>query len=518
MIGRSSSRALALLSDSEVCATVLSYSTAGDKPNHITDLDTQNFFAGIRFPAFPLWEIKSMASEIEQGQSLGQVLKKHSFSFPLAPDRIPHLLTKVEKSSISFTALFVLYTFFSWTTTVQTQGADLSIIEMLESLARVCDKANFSTLRQLRESAVTAFFSLYSRALESAWNIPIQRFVGCLVSVFECAGELPAVFDDLLYSTVVWLDRQPPDVQLQSAALFTFLSKYKSSASFSKILEVLLMSLGKVSSELYNFLGIFADRLAHDTVQLQIVAIPRALYHMLGTEPVVNRVVFETREFTELPDSRSAEVALHFHPGDTFQHGVDTQVVEFPKPVLLSVMLPERIVARLTVLAQTSGTSNVLARAVLLSMLDTLKMQRDRSHYFDFVASFFYVFSLFPNSSIGDLPLDRLFNTVLFDPQVTVFDPCDGFDRLSALRDRALHVFSSTNANLCEEVLEWSRCYPLLFTEILHRFVHHTEILPSSQDRLLDFGRSLMSIALFYQSFAQEKLPDVDTARTGIYS
>jgi hypothetical protein len=131
----------------------------------------------------------------------------------------------VEKSSLSFTALFVLYTFFSWTTAFSdSEEFDMSLIEMLESLARISDRASFSCLRLLRDSAVTAFFSLYSRALETSPRVPISRFLGSLIFLFDCAGELPAVFDDLLLSTAQWLDRQPAAVQLQSTNFFTFLS------------------------------------------------------------------------------------------------------------------------------------------------------------------------------------------------------------------------------------------------------------------------------------------------------
>jgi hypothetical protein len=163
---RSTSRLVLFTSEADIFSALCSIPTNVDRPVYSFDLPAQSFFQAVKFPSFSSSEIKKITAAIENGQTFRQILLQFPFSFPFLPDRMSFLLKNLDKSCLSFTSLFILYSWLTWTTSFSHRDeVDVSLIAILDSLAQISDKTTFSSIRDHTTLSISIFLYLFSIAL-----------------------------------------------------------------------------------------------------------------------------------------------------------------------------------------------------------------------------------------------------------------------------------------------------------------------------------------------------------------
>lgn len=118
------------------------------------------------------------------------------------------------------------------------------------------------------------------------------------------------------------------------------------------------------------------------------------------------------------------------------------------------------------------------------------------------------------------LPLGVLSHKAIFDPSVTVFDPNDNWEMIDTLRSLAIQLILKEGMNAVQTVLYSNMSFPLLFAELVHRFMN-------SQDKSIDaddvtvLAQTLMSTMIYYQRFqnlSEESLQASIKARVSLFS
>ena len=98
------------------------------------------------------------------------------------------------------------------------------------------------------------------------------------------------------------------------------------------------------------------------------------------------------------------------------------------------------------------------------------------------------------------LPLSLLSHRVVFDPSVTVFEPIDEWTRIDTLRSLAVHMIWKEGMNAVQTVLYSNMGYPLLFAELVHRFMNLQQKIVDSDDVAI-LSQMLLSPMIYYQRF-----------------
>jgi hypothetical protein len=186
------SRSPSLWTDREVLTVILSHTTNVERPTFPADRHSQLFFSALQFPTFSASDVKSILSELEQNEDFRSVLVKHSFSFPFAPERLVTLFGHADKSTSSFACLVAFYTYCTWAMLlVDSSGLDRAAIQILESLAVICDR-NFSCpSKQLRQAALSTFVLMYLEVLPRRLNAGISEILSVLISFLRGRATYP---------------------------------------------------------------------------------------------------------------------------------------------------------------------------------------------------------------------------------------------------------------------------------------------------------------------------------------
>ena len=510
-----------LFSGGELCLKILSQSTYLEKPILPDDKAAQKFFEQIHFPAYTQAEIKSMSTDLENGVSVRDVLINHSFAFPFYLSQLDSLLRTVDKRNVKFTSLFVLYTYLSWIVTFsECDAVDPTLTHLLAALASVSDSTLFAAAGQLRLLTVSAFTDLYTTSLTTKNVSDASDFLSPLYLLFEGCVDLPDPCYEMLCIVARWIADQDREIGSQMNMFFLFVSKLKKpEVCYQELTKIAVKSVGKRNSELYLYLPSFTDCLSQNFLGGFLSTVPMALIQLIENEKVISVIgKNDHHQAVVLPEANSVEVVLRFQPVETFVNGLCVdQAVEFPKLMRLQQLVGDWIIPRLSVVAQVATKSRDHIRTIVVNFTELARAEAGNEHIYDIFAVYLYLMRLFPPDLVFELQLDSLFNDVLFSPKVTVFDEVEGWTTLNSLRFYALETLIGNRPTVVEEILTNTMIYPLLFTEILHRFNAYHDLVPTDVEARNLMARGLMSAALFYQSFAGSDMPEIETARTGIF-
>jgi hypothetical protein len=497
----------ALLAPSEVYCQILSLSTDIEFPTFDGLKESQLFFITLQFPSYSANEIKEIEAEIEHSPNPRGVLLKHGFSFSFSLDQMEILLTNSDNATPQFTAIFVLYTYLSWIVAYSDQEVvDSNLMRVLIALAKISDSLVYSNFGFI---AISAFARLYLWSLHREID-DVDGFLSILTALFHYNTTLPEPCNELIYSTLAWVHTQPAETQRKAGDFLKFVAGLSDKEVVISALKLTVRSIPNRDSALWQYFPLFIRAVDSTESDATLATLPAVLFDLIQQRPVTTVIGIEAKPFTELPPSNGVEVMLRLQTANTFQRGFAVrQLVEFDRPLQLTQLLDPSITVRLNTVASFAVHTLSQVHDFMMALGKHLLASLDSPYVWDFYATFFYLDKLFPPASLGELPFEFLFNRLLFNPGQTAFGATpDEFQRLSTFRFLAIEALLAVSPKSIEDILNWMTVWPLLFTETLHRFVVNHALLPSDREASVLLGRTLMTIALYYQTFATQDLID----------
>jgi hypothetical protein len=149
------------------------------------------------------------------------------------------------------------------------------------------------------------------------------------------------------------------------------------------------------------------------------------------------------------------------------------QNVKFPEPRDYSSLVRPQLLADIGIVVQVVTNASFLVQQFLDISPQVISPFMSSEHRLDIVSAMLLVckqmISICPSAS---LPLDLIVHEVVFDPSNTVFNPGSNWDEINTLRSLALELILESGLNTVQAMLFRSMDCPLLFAEMVHRFLN----------------------------------------------
>lgn len=237
----------------------------------------------------------------------------------------------------------------------------------------------------------------------------------------------------------------------------------------------------------------------------------------------------------------SCEVSYRFFNEERFVNGVNLKTnFIFPDPISIDKFLPEDLKIGLDLISSIASdqpdliyilfdTLSVIIQSISIHSEKTDEKENEEKHRWDINIVFLY-FCMHFYKHVRRSECEILLSPPFFNPNETVFESNgDEFTFISSVRSFVIITLLNSTNGLIKIVLSYWMNEPLLFAEIIHRFIanvisynkNHVSTDKIDQLNFKSFCRSLMISShhfqnLHYQVNDEKMIESIEIARTSI--
>lgn len=252
--------------------------------------------------------------------------------------------------------------------------------------------------------------------------------------------------------------------------------------------------------KLYPFLE-KEDNITHflELIPISIVDAIGALPPISLPEPIEPIVVDNTQGDNSL---------LQFLSYDSFPKGLNIEdVLEFSDSITMQDIVGVEFLRKIDVIISIMKNDEKTIPDFVTNFISCVQLQKSNSNILQLLGVVMYMATSIPQLFNVEAFNKILMHKLLFNPGITIYNNPENFSQLSMLRNYALKTFIN-RPDVLDNFLSENRIYPLLFAEIIYRFI----TIGANQIPPFIFTSSLIKAALFYRSF------DNDNTRTALLS
>jgi hypothetical protein len=183
-----------------------------------------------------------------------------------------------------------------------------------------------------------------------------------------------------------------------------------------------------------------------------------------------------------------------------------SQYVRFPELRDYSSLVRPRFLSDIGIVVRFVKNTAFMVQQFLDVSPQVVSPFMSSEHRLDIAAAMLLVcqqiISICPSAS---LPLELLLHEVVFDPSNTVFDPGSHFDEINTLRSLALELILESGFSSFQALLFRSMDCPLLFAEMVHRFLNAQNSKPIAISDVPVICQTFVSSFVYYQQIDPQK-------------
>ena len=494
-----------LLAPNELCSAILAIKLGDRKENmelngpQLVKARPVRVFSETRSAA----QLKQLTQELKSFKPFEDVLIRGNYSSPFVLPSFPKAYSK-EKPNVRDIAL-VLNSYLTICVQKMYEDSD-KVILLFKSFNILLYNPNLSQC--YRQMIISAFVNLFNHTYRVQADENMPEFMRVVCEFFSRPLSIPPCTFEMLVS----LARRIVNLNYHSFAnlgseLMGFIDGLvlQIGDKFPKehLQSILQLSCSSLSGLDTTSLIMFAHMTQYidlPTITAFVPIIPLAL-------------IAHVERATDIPDVPQGgsvicltDTAQFIEPQVFITDSIFGGPIDLTNPIKLTehhkydTLLPDELYKK-TMMAAKVITSNEELIKFFLQMCPRFFTCLDTSkHAFGVMSVALIMFKQIAQTGRHYLPLGLLSHRVVFDPAVTIFDPPEQWEIVDTLRSLAIELIVHEGMNAVQTVLYGNMVYPLLFAELMHRFMNCQQISVEAADVTI-LSQTLMSTMIYYQKF-----------------
>ena len=493
-----------LLAPNELCSAIIAIKLNDQKENLETNCSLLGkgcqvkVFAETRSPA----QLKQLVQELKSQRPFEETLARNNYSSPFILPSFPRSYSKLTPSMRDVAIVLNSY-------------LTLCVQKLFEDSDKVCLLLRaFNTLLynphlagSNRQMLVSAFVNVFMHTYRYQNGDSLAEFTRIVCEFFA----KPLFVPPSSFEMLVILARRTVNTNNQeflslAAELLSFVDSLvlQIGDKFPKeyLQSILQLSCGALSGLDTTALIMFAHMAKYidvSTMTAFVPIIPLALIaHVERNQDVA--VITPGKSAVCLTDTAKLAGSDMFVANSTFDGPIDlTNPVTLPESHAYEKLLPEDLYKKVLMASRAITSSDELIKFFLQMCPRFFSSLEGSKHSFGIMAVALLLFKKV--SQVGEyyLPLGLLSHRVVFDPSVTIFEPNEHWEMIDTLRSLAMELILHEGVNAVQTVLYSNMVYPLLFAELMHRFMNQQMAIEKEDITLL--SQTMMSTMMYYQKF-----------------
>lgn len=447
-----------------------------------------------KLPKFDKQDLLKIEQSSFNGQGITQLLMKQGYDFPFFPQTLSPLIEiSNENQQTKFLICWVLNTALSYTVYFY-NTRDLTFANQILKLLIIF------TNNELYNYALSCFIHVF-KSISIAFNSSnVSDFITTLIHFYSLQFDhvveythllsivLKATIDDtynmteLTKKTIIRANEYLRNGLLQ-------LDQY----SLDTILNILLPFLLKLEENSLSFFQLAINSGIPSDFETIIRMLP--LHFLELNKHASQKVLWKTIENPVAFESNIIlESSIELLPPKKSETELQISPVDFGKELTISSMLPSDILLKL------ERITDILYKREKFTHVffeELLKLTYEDPNCYGNILTSATIFLGYV-SSYANLGL-LIAQSPIFDPKITIFDKCEGFEYINTLRKYALDMILSEQwYDALEELITKSYKYPNLISEILYRLT----ITPIYISRfIVNFPKIIKTIRMIFSYY-----------------
>ena len=523
-----------LLSPNNLCFQILSLNANVKlSPDSALSQKFDEFFSKISITKYSKFQLRKIKNDLDAANTNFQdILIKYSYNFPFCQDLISQIIDKIKykNDSIEFVSFFLLNEYLSWSLNFY-QNFDISLLKSLISLLDGLNLVSLSTKDELiHDLSISSFFHAFRYALNSRKVEDLTSFISPLNDFFVFNRNLPESTYELLSNMaydVIEQNHQPQkglESELYSVINNLFKLPYSSIPPniTLNIIERSYFAIGRLDFSVLSFLQNCSNIIDDQVLIKFLPIIPKAFFEMIEKSEIITKKPNFGNEQKKcyIKIDKTDSIKITFHPVEqsTFDKTPTLQNVIFPNIAAWNKLISDKHIMIIRYINDIIKNKTTLVERFFSDWIPFLTIALQSEHCFDIFAAFFLIFEIFTSNNFHiKIKRSLLFNKIIFDPMLTVFDEnFSEYQNVSTIRSIAFNflIDHKDSKNIRKIFLEAVET-PLLYAELVHRLIKKY-IDFSNKSNVHNISYALIDPMIIYQRCNKDDRQLVNIARTAI--
>ncbi|KAI5492269.1 aggrephagy protein, partial [Trichomonas vaginalis G3] len=409
--------------------------------------------------------------------------------------------------SIYISSYYIHLAFLTWI--AANKDNSLPPKSLISAISFISDSSIFGDAKESTVISHSIFYFLFNEFL-SKEKTNFSDYTSYLVIFLTQNRHSPDIFYKLLLLAVPTASERNFSTHIEDK-FYDYLLLCTSLDLPSSVASEFIQSIVYHISALdYNSISVFQKLCPYlreeDNLNHFMELISMAIVNAASTVPHCS--VPEKGEIVEVDDSQADNSLLQFLNYDSFPNGLNIEEVKDLTDVLtINDLIGSDFITKIDVIISILKFYESKVPDFMNNLFSCIKCQIKSSYTLQLFGVVLYMANAIPQIQNMTILDEMLHSKALFCPEITIYNNPENFAYLSLLRNYALRLFL-TKPEILINYLSEVRKYPLLFAEIMYRFIAiGGNSIPSNL-----ITSSLIKSALFYRTF------DNDSTRKALLS
>ena len=495
-----------ILDEKELFLQILSLPDISDEPMNKMDTFLKEFFEENPFPKINNSTMRQIERDLQNNTEIYEALYPPVFNFQFYPE----VIEKATKNKI-FRDLYpkhfgylVLYSYISWSIFImQTRNSEY-LFELLKALHILYTmKTNYSGQFDLRLLATSSFYHCYKLLFNYADDSKYEEYIYLLQEFFLYLDQSiqPEAYNILANPILKIFNSKSETINGQAAQFLSFLTHICSIIKErfpKKIIDLIqtqiILSLYSLDFHALKFFEVSINYTSENVVDLFLQPMVRAIIDFVSPETVFINLKNDIYEYKPNEQSNEYEESESSIYSSQMQKSLYFLTKDYPLPDSSYLIKVKKTIEQrtdmLNVFAQSFQQKlDLLCQALCYCQKYAIKFlnlysnelfeNQEKPITGAQYITFLYICTKLSSLQNITLPSHYIYNSFVFSPNITCFNPSEDFNNYNILRQHAIEVLFKLCQGRLKSVIDSASKYPLLYGEILLRLL----TIPLEMDR-----------------------------------
>ncbi|OHS97641.1 hypothetical protein TRFO_09350 [Tritrichomonas foetus] len=474
-------------------------------PANVSD-EIRYLIENTKYPKFSVNELRAIIKELKK-DPFCQVLRRHNYVFPLQP----HSLESIAKNENDFELVFdvlAIYTFHAWISInllfMKGEGCG-ALTTLLTILNNIITKAMIMKKNKIYLVAASCFVNLIQNVVNENLEIEYVELFPIITDLFLNNVSLPQGTDEIIDIISRKFFSQASSINFLGEAFLNSLTIIMQKNPHNINSKIIMGILEKINNSIIHLdqhsltlLLSSLDIVPVDFIQEIIEPIMLQLFSLLYDDkrklgPYENKT--SNRYFVDV----SKPISDFFHPPKDIYYldKINDFSLSLPERIRFRDLIHGNLYAKITIIKEIILYREEYTSIFILcvnNLINKVLIDDNSLIYNQYAIIFRFLSSIAKKYTIF---IPSFFNSVLFNPSITLFTPCKNFEEINTLRDVAFMFSLNDQGVLLRQALNDACSYPYLFREYVYRLILHHNELPKNY---IYFSESLMFPFVLYRN------------------